>query len=611
MHVRAVTADPGLGVLEDASVVVRGGSIEAVGPAGEIAVPAGARVVEGRGRTLLPGLVDLHVHLFGSGARFDLPVAVAPELALEATLACGVTAVLDLNAPEAAILALRERERSGALAVAPRIFAAGAAIAAPGGHGGEGGFPCRFAGGPEAAAPLVAELAAAGVDAVKIMCESGGFADVPALPALAPSAVEALVAAAHARGLKAVVHAVSVADARTALQAGADALAHLPLAGDWDPELAPLALAVRAAVMPTLAAFEATFRAGIDPAFLDRDLSGFVPAAVGAGFRDAAIRADREASPRAAWFRSRFDAALERVRILREAGVPILPGSDAGTEGAFHGVALHAELEALAASGMAPAEVLVAATAGAARFLGQEDRFGRIAPGLAADLLLVDGNPLLRIGDTRRIVAVYRAGAELDREAVSARLLAVAAPVPATAASESASAVLFDFESADGALPPHVVVTDGERGGRSTAAADLVLEVVSPGRPRFLRVAGVVEFAPPSGGFAGIALSVAPGGSADWTRYRALRFRARADGDRELRVLVRTAAVRDYDDFGASFAAGPEWATFEVPFASLRQVGFGKRVALDLAAATDVEFMTSPGQEGAFRFDVDDVGLVP
>ncbi|MFG0319871.1 MAG: hypothetical protein ACF8XB_21545, partial [Planctomycetota bacterium JB042] len=129
---------------DDWTVVVRDGVVAELGPRASIDVPDGVRLVDGRGRTVLPGLIDLHVHLFGSAGRVDRPVDVDPTLNASAAAAIGVTTLLDLNAPEDR---LAERFPAGRARRpgAARLLFAGAALSAPSGHGTEGGFPGRTA----------------------------------------------------------------------------------------------------------------------------------------------------------------------------------------------------------------------------------------------------------------------------------------------------------------------------------------------------------------------------------------------------------------------------------------------------------------------------------
>jgi imidazolonepropionase-like amidohydrolase len=118
---------------------------------------------------------------------------------------------------------------------------------------------------------------------------------------------------------------------------------------------------------------------------------------------------------------ARYAVARGATRMLWEAGVPILAGSDAPNDGTTYGASMHRELELLVEAGMRPIEALAAATAAPARAFGLDDR-GRIVPGMRADLLLVEGDPTVDITATRRIAGVWKRGVRLDRQAYRARV---------------------------------------------------------------------------------------------------------------------------------------------------------------------------------------------
>ena len=611
--VRVFTADSTLRVLENATVIVRGGKIEAVGPAAKVMPPADSTILEGRGRTLLPGLCDLHVHMGGSGTRFDRPVRGDIVLRAEQTVACGVTTVLDLNAPEALIFPLREAERGGALRGLPRIFAAGAAITAPRGHGTELGFPCRVLFAVSQVQEEVSDLVDQRPDVVKIMFDHGGWAELPSFPTFEPDLLRAVIDEVHARGLRVVVHVVELEHAKTALRVGVDVLGHFPLQGGVDEELLRLLARTGAAVMPTLAAFEASFAPATDGQFLDDLLvSQFVDPRVLEGFRDPAWRSQQAESPHSRSVGLSYAGALDGVRILHERGVRLLVGTDAGNPGTFHGVSLHRELAALVQAGIEPAEVLAMATRDAARFLGLGEQVGSIQPGFAADLLLVEGNPLLRIADSRKVAAVIRDGQLIRRDVISAatRALATQAPVQPSVGEEAQPRFqeLFDFEGMRGSLPRESLLSDRSGNGSSSCAAQCVADDGSGNSTRFLQVSGEVVFSPPTGGFAGVLLATDPA-HADFSSYAGIRFRARSVEGGDFRVRLRTRGVRDGDHFGASFRAGKEWSAYRVPFSQLRQIGFGKRVRLDLNKVNAIEFLTGVGAEGPFSLDLDDIQL--
>lgn len=605
-HVRVFVADSADHVIEDATVVIRGDLVDVVGPAAEVPVPAGARVVEGRGRTLLPGLIDLHVHLEGSALPFDVPIAGDPLVNARAALACGVTALLDLHGREDVLFPLRDAERSGASPELPRLFVAGLAITAPAGHGTEGGFPGRVAADAEAAAAHVEQLAGKHADVVKLVFDGGNWGDFGALPTLAEDALAAAIGAAHAHGLAAVVHAVDSGFALRAIEDGADALAHLPFAGDIDDAWIASALAHKIVVMPTLAVAQAMFAPCDDAAWFDVPLvAECVDPRVPLAFADPVRRERLRGSERARFFRDRFGASLALVKRLHDAGVPLVLGTDAGNPAVCPGDAAHRELAAWVTAGVPPADALIAATSAAARFLGKLDAFGTIAPGKKADLVLVEGNPTKRIEDLRHVVEVWKDGRSIDRDAVTRALADRARRRPLdVAASAPAGEDALAFDSADGALPPLQTTTDAPDGGGSRIEALAARDYGDENRSGFLRLRGEVVVKPPAGGFASVVFPVASG---RLSGARSLRFRVRADRTRAIEVLLHTADVLDQDWFHAPASATKHWSDVEVAIGRFVQVGFGRRVEFAPARVTAIEVRIGADLAGPFVVDLDDV----
>jgi imidazolonepropionase-like amidohydrolase len=326
--------------------------------AGRIAVdPRGARVIDCEGGVLLPGLIDAHVHLDGPGR-------------LETLTRYGVTTALDMASLPEETAALRGRagqtdiRSAGIPAIAPGSFHA--QIPGVGQRG--------LISSPEEAERFVADRVAEGSDYIKIVVGSP-FADHD------QATIDALVAAAHQRGKTVVAHASSVASVTKAQAAGADVLTHAPLDQALEAAAAAQAAERGRVVVPTL-----TMMAGI--------VASIAPP--GADYANA--RAS--------------------VAVLHAAGVPILAGTDAndsaGTPARIrHGDSLHRELELLVDAGLSTREVLLAATALPARYFGLPDR-GAIQPGLRADLILIEEDPLEDIRATRSIRRIWCGGIERE-----------------------------------------------------------------------------------------------------------------------------------------------------------------------------------------------------
>ncbi|HEY2061412.1 MAG TPA: amidohydrolase family protein [Amycolatopsis sp.] len=316
--------------------------------------PAGAREVDAAGAVLLPGLIDAHVHLHG------------PET-LDALARWGVTTGLDMACwPHELVTSLRGRTGTADFRTAglPAIGPAGNHVRIPGMP------PEAVILTPEDARRHVEARVAEGVDYIK------GVAEAPGDGGPTVEALQALVDAAHAHGLKAVVHAVTVGAYELAVGLGADFVTHVPVNGVIRPEDIATMQAGRQIAVPTLTMMEGV-------------VAGRAP----------------------------VDGLLASVASLHRAGIEVLAGTDANAvpgvpRAVAHGESLHHEFELLSRAGLTPAEILRSATVLPARAFGLADR-GAIEPGLRADLVLVDGDPTADITATREIRGVWCAGEQV------------------------------------------------------------------------------------------------------------------------------------------------------------------------------------------------------
>jgi imidazolonepropionase-like amidohydrolase len=394
------------------TVVVSGNRIMAVGPDGSVALPEGAEIIEGKGKTLLPGLWDMHVHV-GSDVDGIL------------YLASGVTSVRDLGNDLPQVTDRRDRFESGA-ALGPRVLTS-VLIDGPGPFAG----PTKF---------LVAteEEGRAAIDA----CVKAGCVGLKIYSSIKPELVPALVRDAHAKGIHASGHIPAFMTADQAVRAGYDEIHHanflflnflfdkvpdtrtparftavaenaatLDLGSEKVLEFVRL-LQVRGVVVdPTSVTFEELFlaRPGVVPdswtGVADR-----LPPQVRRGLLAGGLPVPEGGEART---RASFEAMLKMVRLLHERGVRIVAGTDG-----FAGFTLPRELELYVRAGIPPAEVLQIATLGAASVAHRADDLGTIAPGKRADLVLVDGKPAERISDVRKVSLVVKDGTVYDPAAL-------------------------------------------------------------------------------------------------------------------------------------------------------------------------------------------------
>ncbi|MCJ7611685.1 MAG: amidohydrolase family protein, partial [Candidatus Aminicenantes bacterium] len=351
-----------------ASVLVENGLIKAV--AGSVEPPPGAEVVDGTGKTLLPGLIDSHVHIWEEDKLRQAPVF-------------GVTVLVDMFTSVAFATAVRKAQTDPgphplAFLVSPQTV-----VTVAGGHCTQYGLKIPTLQNAAEAQSFVDARIAEGSDFIKIIYDDGSAYNFR-MPTLSLEEVRAVIQAAHVRHKLAIVHAGSLRKCIEALDAGADGLAHLNFDDAFDENFGRLAAAKKAFVIPTLSVLEA-MNGNPDAAGIadDQRLRAFLKS----GDLQLLQTQSRLKPPAGS-----YAAAEKALRQLRDARVPILAGTDTSNPGTAFGAALHGELDLLVKAGLTPSDALRAATSLPAEKFGLKDR-GRIKPGFKADLVLVEGDP--------------------------------------------------------------------------------------------------------------------------------------------------------------------------------------------------------------------------
>ncbi|PLS86350.1 MAG: amidohydrolase family protein [Actinobacteria bacterium] len=372
-------------VLQDAAVVVQDGRIAWVGPAGGMPDPS-HRVMDLGDATLLPGLIDAHVHLVWSASaephelvqRESRPLTVlrcSNNCALQ--LRAGVTTVRDVGATDGLSIDIARAVELGVLP-GPKVVAAGRAIAMTGGHGW---FLGREADGPDAVRRAVRGEIKAGATCIKFMASGGvyGHAEEPGSPQLTVREMEAGVEEAHKAGLKVAAHAYSVAAINNALDAAVDSIEH----GSFlDRDTAVRMRGQGVYLVPTLSVYAAMSEKGPDlgaPEYIRRKTAEIL------------------------------EASRETFRLAVEVGVKIAAGTDCGAPGHPHGT-LSRELELMVRYGATPMQALLYGTSAAADLLGLAEETGTLEPGKRADIIAVSGNPLEDVGALQAMRMVVRGG---------------------------------------------------------------------------------------------------------------------------------------------------------------------------------------------------------
>jgi imidazolonepropionase-like amidohydrolase len=406
-------------VLDQTTVVVDGSHIVTVGGT----VPAGAEVVDGRGGTLLPGLFDAHVHSGEGTSALALRFGVTTELEMQGTNTTHNRTHITENDAVADI-------RSAGFGITPpgghpselfpEGFRPGGGPAA--GHEPEGTRPggdhasaaeharplMPFSTTPEEAAAFIPKLIAAGSDYIKFMIDDGTVEGHPGLPMLDQATLNAGVAKAHRHGMLTVAHALTVDATRMAIEAGIDGLAHLFMDRPHTGEIVNRIVRSGAFVIPCVVLNASMM--GITGAELAEDPR------VRSRLDQAWLSTLRSSFNR--YPQGRLADVLASVKALHDAGADIIVGTDVSLPlpflgGMAHGASVHHELQYLVHAGLTPVAALRAATSTPARRFGLDDR-GRIAEGLRADLLLVDGDPTTTISDTLNLRHVWRRGARMS-----------------------------------------------------------------------------------------------------------------------------------------------------------------------------------------------------
>jgi imidazolonepropionase-like amidohydrolase len=373
--------------VEDGVVVIQDENIVSVGRGADL--PPEADVVDLGDVTLLPGLIDAHVHLVWNASAEPHELVAREGRALTALrcahsaalhLRAGVTTVRDTGATDALSVDVARAVELGVLP-GPRVVAAGRVVAMTGGHAW---FLGREADGPDAVRQAVRDELKGGASCIKFMASGGvyGHAEEPGAPQLTVEEMQAGVEEAHKAGRKVAAHAYSVEAISNALEAGVDSIEH----GSFlDAKTAKRMREEGVYLVPTISVYAAMYAKGTElgaPEYIQRKTPEVL------------------------------DASREALRLALEVGVPIAAGTDCGAPGHPHG-SLPEELRLMVEAGATPTQALHFGTAAAAELLGIGEELGTLEPGKKADLVAVTGNPLQDIDALRDVRLVLRKGVKV------------------------------------------------------------------------------------------------------------------------------------------------------------------------------------------------------
>jgi imidazolonepropionase-like amidohydrolase len=389
-------------------------------------------VIEGSGKTLLPGLIDVHVHLSSPGGMstssddYDAEKSMARDDA--ALLYSGVTAARSTGDGLDSSIKLRGQIATGSK-LGAQLFICGPMFTVEGGHGTEytqyvpkamqDQIKAQLVRVPKTAGEArqqVDELKKRGVDGIKAILEAG-WGQGMLFNRMDVAIFQAVAAEAHAQNLPLAVHTGDSRDVTDAVDAGASSIEH----GSWRDKIPDAVLAKMAHdgiyLDPTLGVAEAyaQYFAGKSDALDNSLVQQAVSANVLKGTRDFVLAGKAVDPAKAAIFAKALEQSRENLLRAWKAGVPLAMGTDSGNPLVFPGPSMHRELQLWVQAGIPAAVALQAATGNGAALLRAGNRIGGIRKGMDADLLLVDGNPLQDIGATERISLVVFKGERLQR----------------------------------------------------------------------------------------------------------------------------------------------------------------------------------------------------
>ena len=385
------------------TVLIKGDEIVAVGLVADVTVPQSARVIDVSGKTLMPALADMHVHLAG-GWDGESSEMLGYQRYLNALLYAGVCTVFDVGNVFPYVVQLR-REIESRRIQGPRMYIVGPILDGP----DPVWFPLsQVIASVDQVPRIVDALSEAGVDMLK------AYSDLPA------KCTEAIVSAGEKRGLKVILDAGGRLNGSRALMAatGIKAWAHLCTSGVMPSDDIEYMAKQGISQLTTLSVFEAkSGRRLTDLSFLEEAIiADTAPSYVidelsqyASEFLNRPLDSRRERL-------SMLETALKNAKALYDGGVMLVAGTDAPYPGDFQGEGVHRELELLVEAGLSPVEAIACATGNAAKFVGAEGKWGSLNPGCQADVIVVSGHPEKDIHDTHSVDMVIQHGQVLDRE---------------------------------------------------------------------------------------------------------------------------------------------------------------------------------------------------
>ena len=415
------------GVIENAVILIQDNKIIKVDKAGKVKIPATAKIIDAKGKFIIPGLIDGHIHFFQSGGLYTRPDGLNLQYRVPYSderkwikdnvddvfkryIRCGVTTVIDMGGP---MWNFDVRKYSETANISPRVFVAGPLIASycPKVFNTEDP-PIIKVTTIDSALLLVKKQVEAGTDFIKIWyvvtkeISAEDFYPV----------VKAVVDEAHKNGLKCYIHATELNTAKKSMEAGCDVLVHNVKDADIDEEFLKLAKLHKVIIIPTMWVFESynqVYAKQLKLMKIEQLLGN--PKVIGSLYdmyelNDSDL-GDRQKKLIADTSLIRLKPCLfHNLKKMQDAGITIAAGTDAGNVGVLHGPGIFHEFAYMAQAGLTNYEILIDATLNGAKLLNKEKTLGSIDAGKFADLVILNSNPLTDIQNTTDIYLVIKDG---------------------------------------------------------------------------------------------------------------------------------------------------------------------------------------------------------
>jgi len=384
--------------IENANIIIRGEQIEAVGT--QVKIPAGAKIIDAAGRVAMPGLADMHVHL-GGGWTGDGHDLLGYQRRLKALMYAGVTTVLDTGGVLPFVKQMRQAIEAGRIP-GPYIYYVG---------------PLIDSADPTWKSISLSMTSRSQAPRIALYLKNNGADAIKAYGGLSGSQIRSLVRAGRKQGLPVIVDAWIRNGAEHLVDSGLLAFAHIPSRVTDETLKTMKNRGVH--IITTLAVVESY--AGIrikDTSFLQHDLIKSTTASWALDKLEKNVSRELSKDEQMAFEYSTkaFKKKVENVKRILDAGIPLVAGTDAIHPGVFAGEAIHHELELLVEAGLSPLQAITSATKNAAMLMNDEDKWGTLAPGKRADIILVNGRPDKNIADTKKVELVMQKGSVVDRQ---------------------------------------------------------------------------------------------------------------------------------------------------------------------------------------------------